>query len=535
MFWRVLAFCISAPLVANALSVDVRSAEHEGFSRLVFDLSERAAFQMSEADNVISLRLSTDVESLNKNDLFRRLSEGRIEDVELVDGTLNVQLGCACTAETFAYRRSIVVDIAPKTEQAEPVKLPTVFEGSKQAAWPLADEPQSIDLSNFRQTLLGQLARANAQDLIEPSLQATSSVGVADLGGEPVVAPSTATTVVDRFYNTQRRSDISVCQEIEAAVRIPAEDEKFWVALNDVRRDQTQSPTALAALYLGYGLQTEALDALQQASDAELQIYKQITGALSGNKQDSWSNTQGCNSFADIFLLLGSSGAVEESALQDILFEFYKLPQQLRTVLQDPLRRAILDAGYPEQARRLIVPQSPDIVASVSSAIERGEVIAPETTLDLETEIFQNKGTPREADLRNIKLRLLIDQGKVGEYLEAAISSDALNEADFLATLANSTPSELLKSAVERAERRSEFPEYIATGFANELVQLGFADVARLWADSPTQAQEEASKTRATPMPIDVNPDPSQLFSEAERLLGISGNVRSLADEILAR
>ncbi len=117
--------------IARAEIVDIRSGEHDDFTRLVFTLpSADTAWTLAGGNMDYTLRIETKSPEYEASTVFERIPRTRLEALVTRNGSPDVglRLACPCEVEAFAFGvRSVVVDIrSPREEEvAEPNLPPT--------------------------------------------------------------------------------------------------------------------------------------------------------------------------------------------------------------------------------------------------------------------------------------------------------------------------------------------------------------------------------------------------------------------------
>ncbi len=108
------AIALVLPLVAAAEGVPVRTAEHDGFTRVVVDFRDRPDWRLLPGPERLTLETGTDL-SFDLSDVHRRLGPERVEDVvQPAPGRLDILLNCPCGAEAMELTNEwLVLDIRP--------------------------------------------------------------------------------------------------------------------------------------------------------------------------------------------------------------------------------------------------------------------------------------------------------------------------------------------------------------------------------------------------------------------------------------
>ena len=192
----IAATVATVAVAAGAETVQIRSGEHAGFSRIVLPLAAPTDWQFGRTVDGYQLRLGRADVVFDLSRVFDKIPHSRLADISAGDGDgrLSLQLGCACHAEAFAFRPdTLVIDIrsGPPPKNAPFEKMLEVGEArphprSRPAASPPAYDwrrvaapalpvvpPPALEaampnpaVAKARAELLRQLARAGAQGLV---------------------------------------------------------------------------------------------------------------------------------------------------------------------------------------------------------------------------------------------------------------------------------------------------------------------------------------------------------------------------------
>lgn len=187
---------------ARAETVAIVSGEHDGFSRIVLDLSEPTPWQFGRTADGYELRLARDGIRFDLRQVFRTIPRTRLASIwaDPESGDLQLGIGCACHAMPFEFRDDIIViDIkdgppppgssfetslagsalpalagrAPPRPRLRPAAgLPAAADWAKmfrEAQAPVVAMPPA-ELQQMRETLLLQLSRSASQGLVDMTL-----------------------------------------------------------------------------------------------------------------------------------------------------------------------------------------------------------------------------------------------------------------------------------------------------------------------------------------------------------------------------
>lgn len=163
---------IALSLIASsawAERVIVRSGDHEGYSRLVFHLSQRVGWTLSGVKNQRKLLINQKGINWDISDVFERMSKLRIVDIRIMPGGKNgllINLDCNCQVETFWHGKSmLVLDVKDSDIQVDigvNKNVPLVIEGQYAdfSAPPLSQRYHSYNPNAFQKTSLQILSTA---------------------------------------------------------------------------------------------------------------------------------------------------------------------------------------------------------------------------------------------------------------------------------------------------------------------------------------------------------------------------------------
>lgn len=200
----VLAFLWTA-LAGEALaqSVRVRSGEHNGYTRLVFQVPPGTDWDLTPRQNGAQLAISLEDVSFETNAVFNRLSAGRLASLSQSNSgePLELSFGCECVATAFLHRQTmIVVDIAPGEYTPTPdiAVLPPLLPQpdierplTALAQTPGAELPASLlhlERRNFETQLMSRLLQGADRDVVDLNL---ANVGARQSGYfGPVQSPA---------------------------------------------------------------------------------------------------------------------------------------------------------------------------------------------------------------------------------------------------------------------------------------------------------------------------------------------------------
>lgn len=112
---RLLALLLCAATLAGAETVQLRSGEHAGFSRLVLELAQPSGWAFGRVGDEYELRLARDDITLDPSQVFRFIPQVRLQSLQVQPGAATLRLRTApdTHAKAFDLRAGvIVIDIA---------------------------------------------------------------------------------------------------------------------------------------------------------------------------------------------------------------------------------------------------------------------------------------------------------------------------------------------------------------------------------------------------------------------------------------
>ena len=130
-FFTLLAITWFAT-AANAQSVQVRTGEHQGFTRIVLTMPGRIAWQLDQSGKDATLVFERPGLTFDTSAVFDRISENRLMAVaaDATASKLNLTLGCDCNLRSFWLKDGmLVIDITDDKSAAtdiEPNEKPTL-------------------------------------------------------------------------------------------------------------------------------------------------------------------------------------------------------------------------------------------------------------------------------------------------------------------------------------------------------------------------------------------------------------------------
>ena len=311
--------------LAAAQTVEVRAGEHDGFTRLVFNLPLRVGYELTRTDGQAELRFERPGLRLDTSAVFERVPRTRLTGIAArpEQGVVLLSLACPCELETFWFAQSsLVVDIREATEPAqesaanEPDSEDRVLDplpAIKKRPSAAADlvtvaldrrlaAPESEDLGaaavlvESRDRLVKEFSRAASQGLLSPRRsmpgRQTPANSVPLPSKDANNVPETLSPARDAGRNIQLHAETSVDRDMRAILTSGlgpmTTDSCLAPGLVDVASWGTEAPfsrqvaplraklvgefdtpdratvTALARLYIYFGFGAETAQLLRQ-------------------------------------------------------------------------------------------------------------------------------------------------------------------------------------------------------------------------------------------------------------------------------
>lgn len=116
----ITAFLLSVVAsLAYAAPIVVRSGAHEGFSRLVLDVSPDTDWAVQNNGSSARITIASHDDGFDINRVFDRIDRTHIEKLDTGPNSLDVHFSCACALSSFRQGNTmIVLDIAPSRDAA---------------------------------------------------------------------------------------------------------------------------------------------------------------------------------------------------------------------------------------------------------------------------------------------------------------------------------------------------------------------------------------------------------------------------------
>jgi len=435
-----LVVLLSAPAVAE--TARVYSGEHEGFTRLVIELSGRADWTVGKSPIGYTFASTAETQPIfDLTEVWDRIPRTRLEDlrVDPEKGSLQLTLACQCHVLPFEYRTGVIVlDIKPGPAPAHsafeqpfdsPSPLSITYPQPDEAVatynwldfarstspWvpkvsTLSLDTGGISLAPLRAKLLEEISRAATQSLIDmvlpgksPRWEAVKSeelpwtqirIGTADeFSGDRTDAADGGLTASGGACAPDHHFAVSDW----GAGRLPRE------AIVEARTglfgefDAVDPAAVLNAvhlhLFLGFGAEAAQYANLLPKDDRpdEYESLLSMARVVDGDpdQQSPFLDMLTCDGSAVLWAVLAHTQLPhgQDVNTDAVVRGFLALPSHLRASLGPPLVEKMLDHDEPEAAQviRNSVERTPDTLAKtvelldVSAELHAGR---PDTALD---------------------------------------------------------------------------------------------------------------------------------------------------------
>ena len=509
--WRLVGAMAISLLAADvqAETVEVRSGVHPTFTRLVLHMPERVGFQMLQDGSDHRLSLDRDGIEFRLNSVFNRIGKERLAAVApLRTGSgLRLELACQCRVDaSWAGTAMLVLDIR-EDPSAEPsgqatgdtpdralstapsFGIPLTPKGTGLVATardlvaagfqfgPYSGETVSglaaaselspnkvakVDTTSMRDTLLREISRATAQNLLTPRRHQAEPTPQSGAKGAPDrpkgeeatsgsetslsqanMATTTAMNVPGAMHSTAQTPDGGPCLKAEYLdVAAWNDDTEFSASIGRLRSeisgefDKTDPETALrlARTFVFFGFGAEARQALMLI-EGEDTVAARVVRAMAEIVDNGSASAPGvldgqaaCDTNASFWSALAQDPlppalAINQNAMQRTLGE---LPAHLRDHLGPVLARRLLAAGHRKAADRILrrLNRTPDAasdeerLARAEAGLASGTEVASEA--DLDAVVAGNSNHAATALVHSIDTRLAAGRGIAEDMAELA-------------------------------------------------------------------------------------------------------------------
>lgn len=432
-------FCLSLP--ASAQTVRVTSGEHDGFTRLVFQMPADQGWRLARQEGGYQLRLEKD-RRFDLTNVYRPIGRNRLATIwaDPETGALRLGVGCACHAIPFVDRPGIlVIDIkdgpppsGSKFEQdAEGQPLPAIAARPKLRPRPrphqgagydwlelaldhsrgktdmfITSGPATVpspahDTGFLRETLLRQISQGAAVGVIDMALPPRNVHMAAPQTGDPPAQirirtpfPSSfdghADAVNDKGAACPMPAQLAVNDWIGTAPLAEQIGPAMAGLTGELDRPEPDA-VARAARFLvaaGFGAEARALmDALPTGLDDE-RLWRSLSHIIEdeADADPAFAGMAACENAASLWAMLTRPAPAQGTAIAtgDVLQAFSALPGHLRLHLGGRLAEALIKAG------------KPDVAETIQAAMDRASRGAEATLVQAHTAIAN--GRPNDAE-----------------------------------------------------------------------------------------------------------------------------------------
>lgn len=383
--------------VAAAQGIPVRSGEHDGFTRLVFDVPKGADWRAEQdtADGII-VTFPDQSQGFDTSAVFERIARARVANLrQTAPDRLIVALACECGFTAYALRdRMVVLDITdpdPETAVRRPPNLPSLPKAADggpdigRSFVRLSGLPEKLDarlnsddqetFNSFRDMLANDLTAAAANGILRAGISevtggsdvvATNDLSVADTEAEPRHARVILGT--DEAKDEPRLTLRADACPVKGAMQI-----REWSDGQDLAKTlskgyaqlfeefdrlnpQNQTSFAKALIYHGFG--AEARSVLRLGDHTADPVLMALTYAVDA-QPDPTGILQGmaeCDGPIAMWAMLGTdAGDLSANLDSDLLLRsFEALPKHLKSYLGAVLAQNLLDLGQVDVARAIL-------------------------------------------------------------------------------------------------------------------------------------------------------------------------------------
>ncbi|MEL6583940.1 MAG: hypothetical protein AAFQ36_08915 [Pseudomonadota bacterium] len=444
--------------------VALRSGEHDGFTRVVAQVTGARAIGWAQRGRSITLSLST-TEGFDAARVFDRIPRLRISEITARGQVAQIDLACDCPVDVYLLDdRTFVLDVrdrgraSPKPDRARDISPSAYAPGGRAAVEEQTTTSASSNSDDVPQELLRQLSRAIDQGYLDVADQSDQTAPVeapqvaleeliTALQDVPGVRASTALdTALPEVSNSRGASDRANCPE-DAHLNPTdwAGEADFTLTLADLRAQllgefDSVNPEAvenLAAFYIAHGLGDEAINLLQEFPNpsrlrSDLGEVASLFATPPAPDDHDLGRFVGCSGWGFIWALARGVQPDAPPAAEMLKDHFSKIPAQQRDLFGDPVVTTLLDAGYVAQAEALqnvlsrsgVLPSPRRRLNLARLTLARGETGAARAQF---AEIARGRGIVAD--------QALLYEARLARLLGEQTSADRLTDLETLAVL----------------------------------------------------------------------------------------------------
>ncbi|MDA7965203.1 hypothetical protein [Ruegeria sp.] len=372
-----------------AQTVRVRSGEHDGYTRLVFQIPPGTDWDLASHQNGARLAVALKDATFETDAVFSRLSAGRLTSVLQPEpgAPLELDFGCDCVATAFLHRQTmVVVDIAPGAFTpppdiaALPPLLPKPDVTKPRAAHPGVELPASLlqlQRRGFETQLMSRLLQGADREVVDLNL---ANVGARQSGYfGPIQSPADlpenlhVSTILDEIPGL----DQSALLQVETRPKCIADAElgfDTWTGtqpfaqhvaelrgglFQEFDRLDIETAEKLAKLYTYFGFGAEAVQVMQLVPkrDAKWDRIEAMARFIDDQqiaRSNPFFDQQRCGGDAALWAVLTEGYLAKDAKLNSIEHSFTRLPQHLKVQFGPLLSEILIEADRLESAHRIL-------------------------------------------------------------------------------------------------------------------------------------------------------------------------------------
>ncbi|WP_299636898.1 hypothetical protein [uncultured Ruegeria sp.] len=438
----LIAVLVTAANVVTAQEVVVRSGEHDGYTRLVFDVPSDTGWVLAQRKNGASITIALDDVTFKTNSVFGRLTTNRLTSLSQKSpgSALEMEFGCNCVTSAFLYRNSmIVLDITPGDFLPPLLEdIPPPLSGRTVEATPPYIDTE-LNLSLLTMTEQGIKDQLSIR-LLQGTDRKLLDLELAPVGPRNTVSPDTRavssqlnsnvrlTTVLDDLQNIlneelqpidPRPACISTgglnFASWSGEAPFPSQVSALRLGLyKEFDKVDDEKALKLAKLYTSYGFGAEALSVLkllEPPPDGTKQItaIARVVDNRATLPMSPFIGLQRCESDAALWAVLSEKELAPDANVEAIEHAFARLPDHLRRLLGPRLSQILVSAQQLEAARRVIrsvdriEPKTTPSVTQAKASVAKAEGNS-EREEELLTEVITSTHAAAESPLALARL-----------------------------------------------------------------------------------------------------------------------------------
>jgi len=464
----LIAFLLLWPALATAQNVTVRSGEHDSFSRLVLSIGPSTQWTVETTPTGAVLLLPDSSVVFETGEVFARIPRDRLKAV-MQEGAdrLALLFDCDCHVDAFLWQPGqLVIDVI---DGPNPSDAPEILRPVARIRLPdllSQEEPEaaaaSIDLEVFERSielsrseelrateeaLIEGLARAASQGFLEPTSDAIPSAEV-----EPTPEPVAESFPQPDAPRPSPHPSISIATALdrdfaglESIMTGPSEEiclssdlfeVREWAGGGSFHAEVTQAMSALVGdfgqvpvnaaeklakvyLYFGFGAEARMVLLVDPASSQQRLVLKELSHIIDGEAVavPLLQTQANCMTAASLWAFLAKPERLDGTLRNQILQDYFSLPQPLRGQIAPRLANGFLSTGDTDAADRILRAAAGHDVAAIhdtrsAQATLAEKTGAPDVALAmLAQQVDDNARTTPESVIRLINLAL--EQGQI--------------------------------------------------------------------------------------------------------------------------